>query len=323
VVLALNAPYYLDTTEINKLDAFFCAYGKTEPFVEVSVRALFGELSAEGASPVTIEGIGYDLAFQLSPDPNQPMAARLSQELTENPLPPVTVHLTAGPVLDRNGHPVPDGTTVTFAASYRGETKSTVSATDTTVGGMAQASLILPESGQAEITIQSGEAASQRPLPISVAAPPTPTPTNTPTAMPSATPPPTHTATPAPTSTPTSTPGETDETSREGRELRRVDEIDLLAALSATALAGMLGFSWRRPRGRTSRQMRMGLLVLIGGLGGYLLYGLGWLRPETWLRFGDGQLAETGISVGRMTVATLAFIFGLATLALERPARRR
>jgi hypothetical protein len=95
-----------------------------------------------------------------------------------------------------------------------------------------------------------------------------------------------------------------------------VDGRDLLAALSATLLAGIVGFSLRRRPGRSvARQVRLGLLVLIGGLVGYLLYGAGWLRPETWL------LAEPGALVQRLSVAGLAFVFGLASLALERPSR--
>jgi hypothetical protein len=59
----------------------------------------------------------------------------------------------------------------------------------------------------------------------------------------------------------------------------------------------------------------MGLLVLIGGLVGYLLYALGWLRPEMWLVPGG----EPGLVVGRLTAAALAFLFGLAVLLLARP----
>lgn len=323
VVLAFNAPYYLDTTEVNKLDAYFCVYGKTAPFVEIAVRALFGEVTANGTSPVNVEGTGYDLVIQLSPDPEQPLAVRLLEEVPENPLPPVAVHVGVGPVLDRNGHPVPDGTTVTFAASYQGGAGPVALATDTTIEGMAEATFTLPDPGRAEIVAQSGEAMSQRSLLVTVAAPPTPTPTTTPTPTPTRRPSPTPSATPSPTSTPTPTlivtPISPEDTGGDTGSvgLRSVDGLDLLAALSATLLAGVVGFSTRRRSGRSvSRQVRLGLLVLIGGLAGYLLYGAGWLRPETWLV----PAADSSLMAGRLTVATLAFIFGLASLALERPA---
>ena len=69
-MLAFNAPYYLDTTEITKLTAYFGLYSKTAPHVESAVRALFGEADFPGASPVSIEGIGYELVDVLSPDPD-------------------------------------------------------------------------------------------------------------------------------------------------------------------------------------------------------------------------------------------------------------
>ena len=91
----------------------------------------------------------------------------------------------------------------------------------------------------------------------------------------------------------------------------------MLAALGATLLAGIVGFSLRRrPDRSATRWVRLGLLVLIGGLVGYLLYGAGWLRPETWL------LREPAMLVQRLTVGGLAFLFGLASLALERPSDR-
>jgi hypothetical protein len=97
--------------------------------------------------------------------------------------------------------------------------------------------------------------------------------------------------------------------------LRPVDGLDLLAAFSATLLAGIVGFGMRRRPGRSASMLvRMGLLVPIGGLVSYLLYGAGWLRPETWLLPG----VEPRLIVGRLTVAALAFVFGLASLVLER-----
>jgi len=336
VVLALNAPYFLDTTEISKLDAYLCTYSKTAPFVEAAVRTLFGEVTASGASPVNVEGAGYDLAVQLSPDPDQPMAVRFLEEVPEAPLPPVAVQVGVGPVLDRNGNPVPDGTTVTFAASYRGGAGPVAVATATSRGGLAEATLVLPDAGQAEIVAQSGEATSQRPLALAVALPPTATPTMTPTPTATVQPSPTSSATPSPTAsvTPTSTPAPlatststptsvpVQDTGNESGSTasRPVDGLDLLAALSATLLAGGLVFSLRRqPERAASKKVRLGLLVLIGGLVGYLLYAVGWLRPEIWLVPGG----EVTLFVGRLMAAGLPFLFALAALILERPLRSK
>ncbi len=54
------------------------------------------------------------------------------------------------------------------------------------------------------------------------------------------------------------------------------------------------------------------LWVLIGGLLAYLFYGAGWLRPEEWL------LDSPDVLAGRIAVAGLAFVFGMATLGLSR-----
>jgi hypothetical protein len=88
--------------------------------------------------------------------------------------------------------------------------------------------------------------------------------------------------------------------------------------LSATLLAGLLGFwvgqQFHEP---LSRRVRSGLWVLIGGLLAYLLYAGGWLRPEQWF------LGEPDRWTGHLSVAGLAFLFGLATIGLTGSQRRR
>ncbi|MDP3062870.1 MAG: glycoside hydrolase family 3 N-terminal domain-containing protein, partial [Chloroflexota bacterium] len=41
IAIAYNSPYHLDATEMGKLTAYFAVYSKSEPFREVSIRALF------------------------------------------------------------------------------------------------------------------------------------------------------------------------------------------------------------------------------------------------------------------------------------------
>jgi hypothetical protein len=93
----------------------------------------------------------------------------------------------------------------------------------------------------------------------------------------------------------------------------------LLAALSATVLAGVIAFTSRRSGRSASSQVRLALLVIIGGLLGYLIYGVGWLRPEVWVV----PVGESTSAAGRLAAAALAFVFGLASLALDRPLGRR
>jgi beta-N-acetylhexosaminidase len=71
IALAYGSPYYLDTTEISKLTAYYAVYSKTPAFVEASVRALFQEFAPPGASPVTVQGINYNLIAWTEPDPDQ------------------------------------------------------------------------------------------------------------------------------------------------------------------------------------------------------------------------------------------------------------
>ncbi|MFC1975654.1 hypothetical protein ACFLXQ_04590, partial [Chloroflexota bacterium] len=83
-------------------------------------------------------------------------------------------------------------------------------------------------------------------------------------------------------------------------------------------LAGLLGFGlgqqFRRP---LSRRVRLGLWVLVGGLLAYLLYGLGWLRPEQWL------FEEPSLLASRFSTTGLVFLFSLVAVGLSRQGERR
>jgi beta-N-acetylhexosaminidase len=320
VVLAFNAPYYLDTTEVTKLTAYYGVYSKTQPHIETAVRALFGEISPTGASPVSVEGIGYRLVDVLSPDPDREIPIKLVDTSPQEGVAPISVTAIAGPVLDRNGHPVPDDTPIEIQARLNG--RSIDSETVLSRAGLAEATLTLMEPGQVQIVARADQAVSEEGISVSVLAPPTSTPTPvtpTPTATPSPTP------LPSPTFTPTATPEPTDtpeplpvlEPSPPASEPlssqpRTLDGVDLLSALGATLLAGLLGFwlgqQYHQP---LSRRVHLSLWVLIGGLLAYLLYGAGWLRPETWLFDGPD------LTVSRLAVGGLAFIFALGMLFLN------
>ena len=127
-VLALDAPYILDGTDVSKLAAYIGAYSPTEVFVETAVRALFRDLEFQGAPPVDVPGTRYSsLIERLEPDPNQVIPLTLYDEKRSDfALEFFDVHLgdtiilKAGPIVDRNGHPVPDGTPVQFLLKYSG-----------------------------------------------------------------------------------------------------------------------------------------------------------------------------------------------------------
>ena len=82
VVFAINAPYYLDATDISKITAYYGLYSKVTPFAEVAAKVLFQELTPSGALPVSVPGIGYDLISATKPDPTQVIS--LSLDLPES-----------------------------------------------------------------------------------------------------------------------------------------------------------------------------------------------------------------------------------------------
>jgi len=307
VALALSAPYYLDTTEISKLTAYYGVYSKTKPHLEMAVRAMFGEVTPAGSSPVSVEGIGYELVDVLAPSPTQNLHMELVEVLPESRVLPVAVKVKVGPIVDHNGHLVPEGTPVEIGAWLKD--RQLASVLGHTESGIVEGQLNLTEAGSIQIIAIAGQAKNSTGLKVEVVAP-TPTPTSTPTK--------TSTPTATATSTPTTTPSPTSTLIPPLLKInptatlilaRKPDGLDFLLALSATLLAGLLGFlAGQQMRQPLSKRVRFGLGVLIGGLSAYLLYGMGWLRPELWF------MVEPNLLVSRLTVAVLAFLFSLSSM---------
>jgi beta-N-acetylhexosaminidase len=326
VVLAFNAPYYLDTTEVTKLSAYFGMYSKTQPHLEAAVRALFRETEPQGASPVSVEGIGYNLGDVLAPDPEQPLPVEITSIAPKSGFAPVTVRAKAGPVVDHNGHPVPDDTPIEFIVELNGQPTETTPGE--TVDGYVEKTFTLTEPGVVEFSAMTGAAKSKQTTKVVVQALPTatPTPTVSPTATvtPTATPPPEATLTPTASATPTDTPVPPPVMPADvpppvsASVTHRLDGIDLLVTLGATLLAGLLGFwlgqQYRQP---LTRRVRLGLWALVGGLLAYLLVATGIVRPELWL------LTSPNLAVSRAAMAGLTFGFALAALGLSSRLARR
>ncbi len=174
ILFAFDAPYYLDSTDISKISAYYCLFSKASPFLEVAVRILFQELSTEGALPVSVPGVGYDLFSALAPDPEQvitlflesPFIATITEEgATEVGTPIATftpeyrvgdsIIVRTGILLDRNGNPVPDGTQVQFTLSMNDNTVLLQSVDATTTDGYARASFQIDTPGLLEIRATS------------------------------------------------------------------------------------------------------------------------------------------------------------------------
>ncbi len=287
VVLAYNAPYFLDTTEVSKLSAYYCMYSRLPAFIDASVRALFQEFPPLGASPVTVEGINYNLFVQLAPDPDQVI------EVHQKGMPETDVEGTPRPlevkkgdklqlytsvILDRNGHPVPDGTPVEFRFFYPDEKLETRQVAFT-VGGVAATEFVLDRAGRLEISVIGSEAKLLAQVPEDRAVEfqtvvPTPTPTNTSTPTP--TPTDTPTPTPTPTDTPTLTPTPTNTPTPTPIPVKRVTGQALSFTMLELIAVGIAVFLVLLGGGRgVSVAMRWGLLCVIGGLVGYDLYAMG------------------------------------------------
>ncbi len=288
VVMAYSAPYYLDTTEITKLTAYYGIYSKIGASIEASIRALFREFAPSGAPPVSVRGINYDLASQVQPDPAQIIAVGLADVPVEEGTPaPVEIdvggslRLRAGPVVDGNGHPVPDGTTVVFRLFYPADSLELPRIEARTVAGLAETTITVERTGRLEITAYSDPAFKSTTLAVTIqggepatieTVVPTPTPTHTvtPTPTPTSTPTPMPTETPSPTPTPTPVPPPPPPE-------RRVGLGDFLLSLTGVMLVGGMGYTvLRRDEYRVlSRRLNAFLWATIGGMGGYILYALG------------------------------------------------
>jgi beta-N-acetylhexosaminidase len=227
IVFAHNAPYFLDATQISQLTAYYGVYSKMAAFVDASVRAMFLEVPLRGRSPVSIEGIRYDLRQVTKPYPLQVIELYILDEniptspVSEEPLevvPGSTLRLQTGVIVDHNGNNVPDGTMVQFIQQDRIQGFVNVIDEKPTVGGVANLDYLLEaRTGNFRITASAGEASASQEIDIVIGenaivsvntltptATPTSTPSQTPTAtpIPSATPTPTATSTPIPSPTP-------------------------------------------------------------------------------------------------------------------------
>ena len=191
-------PFSLDSTDVDKLTAYYAAYSKVEPFPELAVRAIFQEWMPHNAAPIDVAGTDYDLVQQMQPDPQREFAVRLADAAEADLQEGNTITLETDPILDHNGHIVPDGTVLTWKGRYsaHGNLIEPLE-TNPTHDGIAQASFRLIFSGEITFEARSGGASSD-PLTLTVVAP---TSTPSPTAQPTAT----ATNTPSPTTSPTVT----------------------------------------------------------------------------------------------------------------------
>ncbi|MFO7683278.1 MAG: glycoside hydrolase family 3 N-terminal domain-containing protein [Chloroflexota bacterium] len=289
IAFAFNTPYYLDSTEISKLTAYYAVYSKIDAFINTAARTLFQEIPLNGRSPVSIQGVNYQLNQQTSPNPIQVIElfivdreGNAQSPASEAPLEAAigdTLLLQTGVIRDRNGNPVPDGTNVQFMQVDR--IQGTVNIIDNipTIDGIARLDYVLPARtgpGQFRITAVSGEAISSQEIDISlegqaqvavITPTSTPTFTPTPTATATATPPPTETQTPPPTATSVPLPVEPPEPALNISLSEFATLIAVLTGLSLVIISGyVLSLRHNAP---LTKQLAWILWGLVGALVAY------------------------------------------------------
>lgn len=324
VVMAMGAPYYLDSTEVSKLDAYYALYGATEPFVSVAARALFQGSPPRGASPVSIPAIDYDIIEATSPDPSQIISLVIGGETADEggaaatPTPPAleqgdALEMRTGVIVDHNGNPVPDGTPVEFVLDYVSQgIRDTESVT--TVEGVARLSLLL-DAGELRISASSEPAMLSDTIQVVIPEtggatilrasliPPTPTVTPAPE-----TPTPSDTHTPTPTTTPT-----------DGGDSppRHVDFGDLFLTMVGL-LALSSGAFWYENVWK-DEDLNVGLLLaltpMVGGLLAYIYYAMALPGAKAW----EGVFGNVW---GAAVAAWIGGLIGLGTAALALYGKR-
>lgn len=290
VLFAFNAPYFLDETEISQLTAYYGFYSKGPAYLEAAARLLFQQFEPMGAAPVNIPAIG---PLDLSPDPTQTIQLQPLQKidkdgdltsLTEQSQPISVIDLQVGEgirfrtsmIVDKNGHPVPDGTLVNFLRYYPLEGLSLEPLTAATVRGVAEIPIFkerdtpLQVKASSELAVQSvvfniGPGIVETPTPTATFTPfPTDTPTITPTPsatfVPSATPEPSPTPTPVPLVVAPPPPA------------RPVNVVDLVYSLLGMLVIGGIAFTLGSDRLQLEERVRSALVAIASGLVGYVGY---------------------------------------------------
>lgn len=293
VAFSFNAPYYLDSTDISKLTAYYALYSKIPAFVDVAVRVLFQEMPAVGTLPVSVPGISYDLSKATMPNTSQvipltldlPEPALAPNTLTSATITPTQIPLfnvgdnlpiKAGAILDQNGKQVPDGTVARFIFTL-GDEKSIVQQVETvTTKGIARTGFRIQNPGLLEVRVTSEQAITSQILRLDVsgsggaqvtAIAPTPIPSET--------------VEPTPTTPPTITP----EPTLSPGEIRARSFGGWLAGLMV--LIGLIIAAYQLGSRRISIRwgVRFALLTAMTGSFGLVIYGLtpvGKPFPEIW-----------------------------------------
>jgi len=338
IVFALDSPVYLDATNISKTTAYYALYSKVPVFIDVAARVLMQEISPQGALPVSLNAVGYDLISMTAPNPSQvitlalvlPESDQQEEEAEETPgatqtpeptpMPSFnigdTITIRTGMIQDHNGNIVPDGTVVRFNFRISGEPGITQQFETTTTKGIAYFNYRIEAAGGLEVSATSEPATQSETLNINIepdgsaavfAISPTPqfspTPTETPTV------PPTEPALPI----------ETPEQTWGGFPTLREWALGVIVMGLGGALAFIVGHVWW---GSSQWAMRSMLSALIGGLLSYSYLNLGIGGTQFWMEKSGTAFVVEMVAVGLLLGWIGALIWWMSTEG-RYPSRKR
>ena len=165
IVFGHDNPNILDATDVSKIDVYHALYDGASPFIEVAAKLLFQEVSAPGASPVSVASIGYDLIEATSPNPDQVIQLIVESGSEEGADEPPTgfsvgdiIKIKTAVIIDNNNNQVPDNTPVDFIITQQSEGGGAATINAFSVDGIARADVALERTGLLSITAQSGKA---------------------------------------------------------------------------------------------------------------------------------------------------------------------
>ena len=339
IVFSLDAPIYLDATDISNITAYYALYSKVPEFIDVAARVLMQEIETPGALPVSLNAVGYDLISMTAPDPNQIIGLNLilpeeegeeAESTEETPSVTQTPDVTPIPsfnvgdtlmiqtdlIYDHNHNIVPDGTIVRFNLRISGDQDLTQQFETTTSGGLATFNYYIEAAGGLEVNVTSEPATQSETLQVNIESnggavvviiSPTPEVDSTATDTPIISP----TDQLFPTSTPTQV----------HDSFPTLGEWALGVMLMGVGggLAFLIGRLWW---GSLQWGLRSGLCALIGGLLTYTYLNLGIGGTKFWMEKSGTIFVMEMVVVGLLMGWIVALLWWMRTEG-RYPSRRR
>ncbi|MFA5612300.1 MAG: hypothetical protein WDA04_05530, partial [Anaerolineaceae bacterium] len=309
IVFSYDVPYYLDSTDLANISAYYALYNNTQSAMDIAARVLMREMTASGSLPVSVSAVDYQLGEVtapnsdqviqiklLTPEPSEPTAT-METLTVETPVPLFvlgeSVRIQAGPIVDNNGNQVPDGTVVQFTIRLATENLIISQPETITQKGLATVDYRIEREGVFEVTAISEPAKTSGLLIL-----------NTqgglaqvimPTATPNPTPTPTRVSSPTPTVEPTPTPIPY---ANESGYPRLTDWLlVILLNLAGSFLAWIAGYKWW---GSVRWGLRSALCTVIGGLAAYMLLTIGITPIVTLVRESSSWFVAQVTMIGMM-----------------------